>query len=86
MGNSKTLNQKKLAVVGIFIAVVFLFSLNILSSLEIRTSQIDLTENKLYTLSEGTKEVIKDLSLYKYSCHPLNEGFIGIWRWAIHKH
>ena len=61
MGNSKTLNQKKLAVVGIFIAVVFLFSLNILSSLEIRTSQIDLTENKLYTLSEGTKEVIKEI-------------------------
>ena len=59
MGNSKTLNQKNLAIVGIFIAVVFLFSLNILSSLEIRTSQIDLTENKLYTLSEGTKEVIK---------------------------
>ena len=59
MGNSKTLNQKNLAIIGIFIAVVFLFSLNILSSLEIRTSQIDLTENKLYTLSEGTKEVIK---------------------------
>ena len=61
MGNSKTLNQKNLAIVGIFIAVVFLFSLNILSSLEIRTSQIDLTENKLYTLSEGTKEVIKEI-------------------------
>ena len=61
MSNLTKLNQKKLAIIGIFVSIVFLFSLNILSSLEIRTSQIDLTENKLYTLSEGTKEVIKEI-------------------------
>ncbi|MFL2782237.1 MAG: GldG family protein [Rhodospirillales bacterium] len=61
MGNLTKLYQKKLAIIGIFVSIVFLFSLNILSSLEIRTSQIDLTENKLYTLSEGTKEVIKEI-------------------------
>jgi ABC-type uncharacterized transport system involved in gliding motility auxiliary subunit len=36
-----------------------LFFLNILATGEIRTAQLDLTENKLFTLSQGTKEVVK---------------------------
>ena len=38
-----------------------MFFINIWSSLEIQTAQLDLTENSLYTLSQGSKEVIKTI-------------------------
>jgi len=55
------MGRKKLTIAGIIVAAVFLFFVNIWSSLEIQTAQLDLTENSLYTLSEGTKEVIKTI-------------------------
>jgi len=57
----KDIDRAKLTIAGIFVAAVFLFFINILSSLEIQTAQLDLTENSLYTLSEGTKEVVKTI-------------------------
>ena len=48
-----------MAVVSLCVAAIFLFFLNILATGEIRTAQLDLTENKLFTLSQGTKEVVK---------------------------
>jgi len=48
-----------MAVVSLCLAAIFLFFLNILATGEIRTAQLDLTENKLFTLSQGTKEVVK---------------------------
>ncbi|SVE63303.1 uncharacterized protein METZ01_LOCUS516157, partial [marine metagenome] len=50
-----------MTVVGIVVAFVFLFCLNILSNNEIKTAQVDLTENKLFTLSKGTKEIVETI-------------------------
>ena len=55
------MGRKKLIVAGIFVAAIFLFFINIWSSIEIQTAQLDLTENKLYTLSEGSKVVINTI-------------------------
>jgi ABC-type uncharacterized transport system involved in gliding motility auxiliary subunit len=40
------------------IAALFLFFLNVLSNAEIRSVQADLTESKLFTLSQGTKNIL----------------------------
>ena len=59
MNKLHNLDRKQMAVVSLCVAVIFLFFLNILATGEIRTAQLDLTENKLFTLSQGTKEVVK---------------------------
>jgi len=50
-----------LAVAAVLIAVVFFVSLNILSSATLKSAQLDLTEDALYTLSPGTISVLKSL-------------------------
>jgi ABC-type uncharacterized transport system involved in gliding motility auxiliary subunit len=59
MNKLHNLDRKQMAVVSLFVAAIFLFFVNILATGEIRTAQLDLTENKLFTLSQGTKEVVK---------------------------
>jgi len=53
------MDRKQITVSSIIVAAIFLFFVNILATSEIKTAQLDLTENKLYTLSEGTKAVVK---------------------------
>ena len=43
---------------GIAVVIVLLLSINVLSSTALRSARVDLTENQLYTLSEGTKAVL----------------------------
>ena len=61
MSALEKMGRKKLTFMGLIVAAIFLFSINIWSSLEIQTAQLDLTENSLYTLSNGSKEVIKTI-------------------------
>jgi len=61
MNALENMGRKKLTVAGMVVAAIFLFFINIWSSLEIQTAQLDLTENSLYTLSQGSKEVIKTI-------------------------
>jgi gliding motility-associatede transport system auxiliary component len=51
-----TLNAAGLAIIGVlFIAII------LLANLLLRGAQLDLTEGKLYTLSDGTKHIVSDL-------------------------
>ena len=61
MSALENISRKRLTIASLVVAAVFLFFINIWSSLEIQTAQLDLTENKLYTLSQGSKEVIKTI-------------------------
>lgn len=54
----KSLDRKTLTVTSLVIAALFLFFLNVLSNAEIRSAQVDLTQSKLFTLSEGTKNIL----------------------------
>jgi ABC-type uncharacterized transport system involved in gliding motility auxiliary subunit len=57
MLKKSTLNAAGLAVIGaLFLAII------LLANLTLRGAQIDLTEGKLYTLSEGTRHIVSDLN------------------------
>lgn len=53
------MNKKLLTGSGILIAVVALLAVNILSNVIFKSSRLDMTDNQLYTLSQGTKNIIK---------------------------
>ena len=57
----KSLDRKTLAITSVVLAVVCFFSLNLFSSLSLTESRIDLTEERLYTLSKGTRHVLANL-------------------------
>ena len=46
---------------GLAVAAILFFAVNILAGSTLRSARFDLTENKLYTLSEGTKNVLGEL-------------------------
>ena len=57
----KSLDRRTLTVSSLVIAALFLFFLNVLSNAEIRSAQVDLTQSKLFTLSEGTKNILASI-------------------------
>lgn len=61
MNALNNMDRKSLTVAGLVVAGIFLFFVNILATGEIKTARLDLTDNKLFTLSEGTKDIIKQI-------------------------
>lgn len=56
-----TIERSTLALAAIATAVLFFIALNIFSSGALKTSQLDLTEDSLYTLSPGTVSVLESI-------------------------
>lgn len=54
-------SRKFLTGIILLIATVLFLTVNIISDTLFKSLRLDLTENKLYTLSSGTKEIIRDL-------------------------
>ncbi len=46
---------------GLLMAVAVLLAVNIISDASLKSARLDLTENQLYTLSEGTKNILNNL-------------------------
>ncbi|MFV2056458.1 MAG: Gldg family protein [Thiohalomonadales bacterium] len=71
---------------GIALAVVLLIAVNILSSAIFKTSRLDLTDNKLYTLSQGTKNILASLeepvTLRFYFSEKLTSGIPSLSNYA----
>ncbi|MCY3955430.1 MAG: Gldg family protein [Nitrospira sp.] len=55
------MNTRLLTGSGLAIAVVLFFTVNVLSHVAFRSARIDLTEQRLYTLSEGSKNIMQGL-------------------------
>lgn len=55
------LNRGELAWGCVIMAAIILLSVNVLSETQLRKGNIDLTENKLYTLTDGTREVLSSI-------------------------
>ena len=55
------MSKKLLSTTGIALAVALFLAVNIVSGTALRFLRVDLTENDLYTLSEGTKNILADL-------------------------
>src|SRR3546814_1446471 len=55
----KTGSKALLTGTGLVAAFAIFFGVNVLSNQGLRSARIDLTEARLYTLSDGTRNVIK---------------------------
>lgn len=54
---------RRISVLGVVAVTVVLFlAINVLSQTVFRASRLDLTENRLYTLSDGTRQVMAELT------------------------
>lgn len=56
-----TLRRSTLAWTGLALAAVVLLSVNLASSVGLRTWSADLTQDKLFTISKGTQEILKSI-------------------------
>ncbi|MDM8557736.1 Gldg family protein [Candidatus Parabeggiatoa sp. HSG14] len=55
------MNQKILTTSGLFIAIALFLAVNIISDVSLKSARLDLTEGQLYTLSEGSKNILENL-------------------------
>jgi ABC-type uncharacterized transport system involved in gliding motility auxiliary subunit len=64
------MNKGLLSIAALLVAVVLFFAVNMVSGTALRGARVDLTEGKLYTLSEGSRAIARklqepiDLTLY----------------------
>ena len=76
------MNKRLLTGTGIALAAVLFGAFNMISSAALRSARFDLTDHKLYTLSDGTKNVLSNLSepitLRFYLSKKLATGLPGI--------
>jgi len=54
-------SKSNLAIAGLLIGVVLFFAVNILSTSALSSARLDMTEGKLYSLSEGSKAIARNL-------------------------
>ena len=55
------MNARLLGTGGLLLALVLLFAVNIFSATALTSARLDLTENAIYTLSEGTRSTLASL-------------------------
>lgn len=74
----KRLDRKTIAITGVVLAVLCFLSVNLFSSLTFTQARLDLTEERLYTLSKGTRNVLANLKepikLRLYASRSLKEA------------
>jgi ABC-type uncharacterized transport system involved in gliding motility auxiliary subunit len=77
--NALTKNER--ATIGLGLALILLLSINILSNVVLRPFQLDLTESKLFTVSQGTRKIIDGIDepivLRLYFTKVMGEGNPG---------
>ncbi len=57
----KSIDRRTLAIGGLVLAAIFVLALHVFSQLVFRGIQLDLTEDRVYTLSDGTREVLRSV-------------------------
>ena len=84
------LDRHKLTVAGIVLAVVLFVALNIYGSLSLRGARLDLTQNRQFTLSSGTEQLLakvqEPITLRFYVSRALRDAnpFIGSYGDRVH--
>jgi len=80
------MNAKLLTGSGLAMAVVLFFAVNVLSNVALRSARFDLTDQHLYTLSEGTRNILQSIdepiTLRFYLSKKLATGLPGINNYA----
>jgi gliding motility-associatede transport system auxiliary component len=57
----KRYDRRKLAYGGLALGVVLFLALNVFSETAFRNAEIDVTENRLFTVSQGTRDVLRSV-------------------------
>lgn len=57
----QSVERRTLSIGGLVLAAVFFLALNVLSGQVFRGAQLDLTEGRIYTLSDGTRQILRSL-------------------------
>lgn len=55
------MNPRNSTLIGLVLAIVLFFAVNILANASLRSMRMDLTEDKVFTLEEGSKRIAKDI-------------------------
>jgi ABC-type uncharacterized transport system involved in gliding motility auxiliary subunit len=61
MNALNTMKKKTLGIAAVVLAIILFISVNVLSSTLFSSARLDLTDNGLFTLSEGTLKVLKSI-------------------------
>src|SRR5262249_18051295 len=56
-----TINRNSLAVGGIVLAIVLFLAINMIAALTLPTARLDLTQDKLFTVTPATRAVLADV-------------------------
>ena len=62
MNSFKNIKSRTLIKLSVILSILIFFSINIITNNMLASSRIDFTENKLYSLSDGTKYLLKNLN------------------------
>jgi len=80
------MNAKLLTGSGLAMAVVLFFAVNVLSNVALQSARFDLTDQHLYTLTEGTRNILQNIdepiTLRFYLSKKLATGLPGINNYA----
>ncbi|NNF78214.1 MAG: GldG family protein, partial [Rhizobiales bacterium] len=72
----ENLSRSRLAGLSIALAVILFFSVNVIASNVLRSSRADLTESGLYSLSNGTQDLLAKLEEPLHMRFFLSEGLV----------
>ena len=62
MNSFKNIKPRTLIKLSVILSILIFFSINIITNNMLASSRIDFTENKLYSLSDGTKSLLQNLN------------------------
>jgi ABC-type uncharacterized transport system involved in gliding motility auxiliary subunit len=82
MQGLRRMDRGTLTVIGVLLAIVCFFAVNLFATLELGAARLDLTQNRIYTLSDSTtallKEVREPIKLRLYASRLLLDGNPGL--------
>src|SRR5262245_23725360 len=84
------LDRQQLTIAGIVLAVILFVALNIYGSLGLRGMRLDLTQNRQFTLSSGTEQILakvqEPITLRFYASRALRDAnpFLGSYADRVH--
>jgi ABC-type uncharacterized transport system involved in gliding motility auxiliary subunit len=84
------LDRRRLTVAGIVLAIVLFLALNTFGSLTLRSHKLDLTQNRQFTLSAGTEQLLakmqEPVTLRLYASRSLRDAnpFLGSYADRVH--
>ncbi|MED6335198.1 MAG: Gldg family protein [Planctomycetota bacterium] len=80
------MNKQRISLAGLAVALVLFFAVNMASGALLRGARLDLTENGLYTLSEGTENILatmdEEVTLRFYFSRGLATDYPDLKRYA----